>query len=298
MATIIPPLRIVPLHTLADCREVEEVQRQAWGIQDDDLQVVPTHILMAIAHNGGIMLGCRDASNALLGFVCSFLAAEQAPDGAQRLKHHSHQMGVVPHARGLGLGRRLKLAQRQAALAQGIPLITWTYDPLEPVNARLNIGQLRAIARRYYRDLYGDMGGINAGIPTDRFEVAWWLDSPRVLAGLAAAPVPPSGGRRLEGGQNAAGLPLPYAGEVLLDGGAPKGGVPASYQQIKHHDPAPALEWRLRSRDYFEHAFAAGYLVTEAWAEGVGEAQRSFYELSIIDDQNGRHETGDMRQET
>lgn len=282
MRNAAPPFTIRPVHTPDACADVEEIQRQAWNLAGDELEIVPKHQLLAFAHNGGVVLGCHDAAGRMVGFVYSFCAFEDQPQG-RVLKQHSHQMAVLPEARGHNLGRLLKLAQREATLAQGIELITWTYDPLEPVNARLNIGQLRAIARRYYRDFYGELSGINAGIPTDRFEVEWWLNSPRVLAASKELPSDPAFARRLEGKRNAARLPLPYAGELPLDGAPLAVEVPASYQQIKREAHDLALEWRLASRNWFEQAFAQGYAASEAWQEGG----RAFYGLAPLDELTG-----------
>jgi predicted GNAT superfamily acetyltransferase len=275
MDSVSPPFHILPVRSPAACAEVEEIQRRAWNLADDALEIVPKHQLMAFAHNSGIVLGCHDATGRMVGFVYSFCAFEDGPAG-RMLKQHSHQMAVLPEARGQQLGRMLKLAQREATLAQGLRLITWTYDPLEPVNARLNIGQLRAIARRYHRDFYGELGGINAGIPTDRFEVEWWLDTARVHSAEASLPGPPSFAGCLAAGLSASGLPTPGQAALPLDGQPFALEVPASFQQLKQADPGLALAWRLFSRSCFEQAFAAGYAATEAWAAGG----RAFYGLT------------------
>ena len=108
---------------------------------------------------------------------------------------YSHMAGVVPAYQGMGLGLRLKRAQRDAALAAGLDEIVWTYDPLQAGNARFNFARLGGIARRYHVDYYGVMtDGINHGLPSDRFEVDWQLRSPRVaarLVGRGRAPAAP-----------------------------------------------------------------------------------------------------------
>jgi predicted GNAT superfamily acetyltransferase len=285
--SVAPPFTIAPLGDPAEFTEVEEIQRQAWNLVGDELEVVPAHNLIALAHNSGVMLGCRDATGRMVGFVYSFLAFEDGPQG-RVLKQHSHQMGVVPQARGFGLGRLLKLGQREATLAQGVGLITWTYDPLEPINARLNIGQLRAIARRYHRNYYGDLGGINAGIPTDRFEVEWLLASARVQAAAERKAGPPDveatfGARVLAAGRGAGELPVPAAEPLPLDGPPFAVEVPANFQLLKQADHALAVAWRAQSQRWFEQAFAAGYAVTEAW----GAAGRAFYGLERISNEPG-----------
>ena len=100
--------------------------------------------------------------------------------------------GVHPAYRNRGLGYSLKLAQREHVLAQGIDLITWTFDPLETRNATLNFHKLGAVCNTYLPNLYGDMrDGLNAGLPSDRFQVDWWIASERVAQRLAGQP--PSG---------------------------------------------------------------------------------------------------------
>jgi predicted GNAT superfamily acetyltransferase len=91
-------------------------------------------------------------------------------------------LAVLPEYRNAGLGRRLKLAQREDALARGFDLMEWTYDPLEIKNAHLNIARLGAISRRYQPDFYGSSSSpLQGGLPTDRLYAEWWLRSPRVV---------------------------------------------------------------------------------------------------------------------
>jgi predicted GNAT superfamily acetyltransferase len=98
---------------------------------------------------------------------------------------HSHMLAVLPEYRNVGLGRRLKLAQRDDALARGFDLMEWTFDPLEIKNAHLNIARLGAIARRYMRNIYGpSTSPLQGGLPTDRLVVEWWLRSERVRRAL------------------------------------------------------------------------------------------------------------------
>ena len=131
---------IRPLSTHADFRACEEIQRQAW--QMDEREVVPAHMLITIAHNGGIALGAF-SDDRLIGFVFGFLGTSdrygpEAP-AAACLKHCSHMLAVLPEWQSRSVGYALKLAQRQAARAQALRLMTWTYDPLESRNAHLYI---------------------------------------------------------------------------------------------------------------------------------------------------------------
>jgi predicted GNAT superfamily acetyltransferase len=111
----------------------------------------------------------------LVAFIFGFLGTDEAAPGRPalaRLKHCSHQLGVLPDYQNQGIGYRLKLAQRDFVLKQGVRLVTWTYDPLESRNARLNIAKFGAVRRTCLREPYGVMtGALNAGVPADRLQV-------------------------------------------------------------------------------------------------------------------------------
>jgi predicted GNAT superfamily acetyltransferase len=116
----------------------------------------------------------------LVGFT---LALPALREGAAYL--HSHMTGVAPGYRDRGVGRMLKLFQREEALSRDIRLIEWTFDPLEMRNAHFNLNRLGAIARRYLPNLYGITSSpLHRGLATDRLVAEWHLDSPRVLAAL------------------------------------------------------------------------------------------------------------------
>src|SRR5919109_3276797 len=118
-------ITIRPLTTLEECRQVALLEREVWGYTDAE-DVVPPPVLIVSAKRGGILLGAFDERGVMQGFVYSMAAAK---DG--RLTQWSHMLGVAPGARERGIGVRLKLAQRERALAQGIDLIEWTFDPLQ-----------------------------------------------------------------------------------------------------------------------------------------------------------------------
>ena len=165
----------------AELAAVEALQRLIWSGGDAD--VVPGHVLLTAAHNGGLVAGAF-VEGRLAGFVWGFLGMDTGAD-RPRLKHCSHQLGVHPDYRNTGLGFALKCFQRERVLSQGLDRITWTYDPLLARNARLNIGKLGATCSTYLRDLYGEMhDALNAGLPSDRFQVDWWIRSEPVAARL------------------------------------------------------------------------------------------------------------------
>lgn len=290
------PIRI--LERPEDMKLVEDLQLLIW--KGGDLDVVPAHILLAIALNGGLVLGAYDAQS-LVGFVFGFPGIEKKQDRLQ-VKHTSHELGVHPDYRNLGIGYALKRAQWQMVRHQYIEHITWTYDPLLSKNAYLNIARLGAVTNTYHREYYGLMRDqLNQGVPSDRFQVDWWVNTQRVesklsrrvrrkldLAHYLAADVPILNPSYL----NTEDLPIPTEEKtpamgqllgkmesqidldpiLLLE-------IPADFQVLRIQNLQLALKWRLHTRELFETAFAQGYLVTD-FVYLPGATPRSFYVLS------------------
>jgi predicted GNAT superfamily acetyltransferase len=257
-------IAIRPLTTIAEMHRFEAAEREIWPVPHVVKVYPEPELLLTVAHNGGLVLGAWDGDT-LAGILFGFLG--QAPGGP--LKHCSHLMGVRPAYRGRGIGQALKCAQRAAVRAQGLDLITWTYDPLETPNARLNLHDLGAVCRIYYPNLYGAMpDGLNAGLPSDRFEVAWRLNAPGVLARASGiAPSWPAATAIIN-------PPVPAPGEWPRPGSwAPPAGdraavaVPADFQGLRRADPALALAWRFHTRVVFEALFAGGYVAEDARLE-------------------------------
>lgn len=277
-------LEIRPLVTVDEVRACEEIQFHAWQMSDYR-EVVPLHMMIAIVKGGGLLLGAFERDQ-LLGFVFGFPGV--TAEG--QLKHYSHMLAVRPGDQGRGIGRQLKLAQRRALLARGLDLVTWTYDPLEGRNAFLNLAKLGAVCRTYIRDLYGAMAdSLNAGLPTDRFEVEWWLASRRVSQRLATgAGRPPAGPIPANIRLLAANATRPAAGgfrhpgriDLSLDAPAIQVEVPADYQAIKAGAPELALEWRLVARRMFETYFSAGYTAVDFVSRPAKGQRRSYYLLA------------------
>jgi len=154
-----------------------ELQREIWG--EKDLEVEPTTMFVVAAHSGGQVLGAFDG-NRLIGYT---LAVVGLRDSTPYL--HSHMTGVLGGYRDKGIGRLLKLFQREEALSRGIRLVQWTFDPLELRNAHFNLNRLGAICREYQPNLYGvTTSPLHRGLATDRLLVEWHLDSPRVVAAI------------------------------------------------------------------------------------------------------------------
>ena len=303
------PIFLRILETPEELHSVEALQRQIWPGNETD--VVPMHLLITAAHNGGLVIGAYNdietsetmasdpkvnlvfeidefprtqfAENSqLVGFVFGFLGIYETPDGP-RLKHCSHMMGVLPEYRDRGIGFSLKRAQWQMIRHQGIDRITWTYDPLLSRNALLNISRLGSVCSIYIREAYGEMKDeLNIGLPSDRFQVDWWVNSLRVKRRLSKRPrksldlahflaadtsiLNPSG-------INADGLPKPSEPLQLVNTWADVPDktpdslllleIPSDFMALKTLDPLLAREWRIHTRCLFEELFKSGYLVTD-----------------------------------
>jgi predicted GNAT superfamily acetyltransferase len=288
--TSIHQIEIRPAHEWEDFLQCEELQREAWQMPDER-EIVPAHLLITLAKNGGLVLCAFDGAR-VVGFVFGFLGSE-GEGNSYRIKHCSHQLGVLPEYRALGLGAELKKRQREQLIEQGLNLATWTYDPLQAVNARLNLGHLGAIARRYLRDAYGELkDALNAGVATDRFEVEWWLSSHHVRARLNRNRVEPSTEAssiyEIEFGQDE--LPR-IAREIEFGEKMCAVEIPADYNSLKARDLPLGREWRERTRATFERAFHLGYAATdvERWLDARGRARVRY----ILTQDVGELEAGD-----
>ena len=277
-------IRIDRLTTAADFHACEELQQRVWGSTDTD--IVPLHLLITVQMSGGLVLGAFDEDGRMIGFLVGFLGARDGD--IRRPKHCSHMMGVLEEARGRGVGYRLKLAQREHALGQGLDLVTWTYDPLESLNAALNIGKLGAVCNTYVRDLYGPMtDDLNAGLSTDRFQVEWWIESGRVTRCIAGGRTRSSLAEALEGGGvllnqatvGSDGLLRPSSNVLPPGGRRVLAEIPAQVQRIKATDIELAHRWRAHTREIFEACFAAGYTVADFVSEAQDALRRSYYVL-------------------
>lgn len=275
-------ISIRALKDAAEFHQCEELQRRVWGM--GDLSVVPLHLLLTAQKNGGVVLGAFDEQRTMVGFVFGFLGMT---DQGQ-VKHCSHMAGVLPEYQGQQIGYRLKLAQREHVLAQGLDLATWTYDPLEGTNASLNLGKLGVICRTYLPDVYGDTGiQLHLGLPTDRFEVEWWVRSRRVQKRLESGPEKLTLDKALDMGAEKVNRTefdqqgllrsemddrAPGAEAVLIE-------IPADFQALKNADMGLAGEWRAQTRKIFVDCFGAGYVATEFISEVQEGRRRNFYLL-------------------
>jgi predicted GNAT superfamily acetyltransferase len=180
-ATTLAVKQDIRIRTLTAAQEMSacvELQQRIWGYAPID--TVPDQIFVVAKKTGGQVMTAYDGDTPV-GFSLAFAALR---DGRTYL--HSHMVGVVEEYQNRGVGRLLKLAQREDALARGIDLMEWTFDPLQLKNAHFNIERLGAIVRRYIPNLYGHTSSpLHAGLPTDRLVAEWWVHSQRVEDMLA-----------------------------------------------------------------------------------------------------------------
>jgi chorismate synthase len=235
------------IESLAEMREVEQLQRDIWGV--DDLDVYPALALKPQTEVGAILMGAF-AEGRMVGFVFGFPGSL---DGETII--HSDMLGIREEYRSNNLGYLLKLAQRDAAIARGVKRITWTFDPLQSRNAHFNFAKLGVIADRYYVDYYGVTSSFLHRFGTDRLWVTWLLESERVKS-------------RVDGKS----LPHPLVSELprLVCVGQdlePVAGAPISGPQLIIEIPGELKSnherWREATRAAFTSAIDAGYVVEE-----------------------------------
>ena len=247
------------LSSLDEYRQCEELQAQVWG--PDDVVRVSALVMVAAQINGGFAFGAFSGER-LVGFVL----ASPGLTETGRVRQCSILMAVDPAFRNNGVGYQLKVAQREAVLTQGLDLITWTFDPLASANAHLNLQKLGCVASRYFVDLYGTAAtGLNAGLPTDRLLVEWWIRNPRVVDRLAGAPVePPAPAPAVDQVSADPRTGLPVLCGVDLERSEPVllVEIPESIHAIKLADLHLAHHWRRSLREVFQGYFARGYHTT------------------------------------
>jgi predicted GNAT superfamily acetyltransferase len=206
-------VRVRALEAIAELRACEALQSRVWGFADRE--VVPAVEMRSTLHAGGLVAGAF-VGDELVGFVYG-IPAFAHESGLTPRGMHSTMLAVAPEARGLGLGRQLKWFQRRWCLERGLEWMTWTFDPLQARNARLNLEHLGAVVHEVQVDFYGVLGDALSGdYPSDRLVALWRLASPRV-AGRA-------------GGD-------PHAIDQRVDGDLPGGRVARG--------PGPGAAWAL-----------------------------------------------------
>lgn len=234
----------------AEYRACVELQELTWGAGFHER--VPPAMLLIAQKMGGIAAGAFDRGGRLLGFVYGLTGVRKG-----RLSHWSHMLAVRPEAQRSGLGRRLKLYQRELLLPLGVETVYWTYDPLVARNANLNFNRLGVEVEEYVHDLYGPdtASELHSGLGTDRFIVAWPIGSQRVEATISGAALPsdPLPDAPMVGA-NRGDDPLPRDPLVTVE-------IPADIHALLARDRDRAWEWRLATRRAFTWYLAHGYRV-------------------------------------
>ena len=254
-----------------DFGQCVELQRETWG--RDWTDVIPPSMLKVSQKVGGILAGAFDKDSTLLGFIFGLTGLK---DGQPA--HWSHQLAVTPAYRNTGLGRRLKLYQRDLLLKMGVRVMYWTFDPLVARNAHLNLNRLGARIHEYVPDFYkGETSSeMHSGVGTDRFIVRWPLDDARTKRALAGKPVTdyskytetPVVNLRAGQTDGPVELPLPKAARLRV-------AVPGDVLEIQRTDIQLAWAWRKTTRQAFVHYLKYGWQVDGIYRDT--SSQVSYY---------------------
>lgn len=275
-----PDFTLRDLHSHEDFAAVVELQRRIWGRDDDN---IPAWVLAASVERGAVLIGAA-AGDRLLGFVYS----------VPGLKHGqpmqwSHMLGVLPERRSSGMGRALKLAQRERTLSRGLDLIEWTFDPLVATNGNLNVTRLGCVVEEYLENVYGASASpLHGGLPTDRFVASWRIGSAHVQRRLDAGPIV---ARDASVTRAAPVIETVEKGAWRTPSGEPRLDldderliveIPYGFVEMLQETPADALAWRMLTRRIFTTYFARSYRVVDF--VGSRESGRAGYLLKRVDD--------------
>ena len=260
------------IDSISEMKALEKLQQEVWGW--DDLDTMPVMNFIVTREMGGVLIGAFDGKTPV-GFVFGFVGCHHG-----QIVFHSHMLAVLPEFREHGIGHKLKLAQREHAMAKGFKCITWTFDPLQSANAYLNFAKLGVIATDYKINLYGEntSSALHRFIGTDRLWVSWLLESKRVR-------------NRIERRSDAELSPEKFEKHVALVKMAPDRwpqrqvssldhdhvliDVPADIGVLQEQNPELATAWRDATRSAFTDALGAGYTVAEfyrieRWGQSAG----------------------------
>jgi predicted GNAT superfamily acetyltransferase len=219
--------------TLAEFEACVTLQREVWG--EEDLEIAPVSEFIVASETGGQVMGAFDGPR-LVGYTLAVIGYRDTV-----IYVHSHHTGVHHDYRDRGVGRKLKLFQRDDALSRDIRLVRWTFDPLEPRNAHFNLNRLGAISREYKANLYGiTTSPLHRGLATDRLVAEWHLDSKRVVAAI----------NNLISERSAQESGLSYSAQIKL---------PAELEQWKRGDVEAVKKTQDSLRQEFTNHFNRGY---------------------------------------
>ena len=251
-------MQIRDLTTIDEFRQVVDLEKAIWGYTDQgDLVTVPVFIFTV--HRGASLIGAFDPSGRMVGFAYGVVGMKGG-----RPMLWSHMTGVVPEHRG-GLGYRLKLAQRERAIAQGYDLIEWTFDPMQAMNAHFNFAKLGGVVEEYAVNFYGESTStLHRGTPTDRVVLSWKIEAPHVVRRLEPAALRARA-------HEVTGAPVVNA--TAIEGEWRKNAsidltvddrrlwieIPTGFTQMLQQAPDRALAWRMDLRQIFQEYLAKGY---------------------------------------
>lgn len=249
----------IPEYTIRECTTVEDftgclnLQRKVW--QFSDLDITPLRSFVVTRHSGGASFGAFDRDNQLVGF-CLMLPAF---DETGKPYFYSQMLAVEPDLQNSGLGVRLKLAQREFALRVGIPMITWTFDPLQSRNAHLNINKLGCVIRKYKVNYYGNVSTstLHAGLDTDRLFAEWWVKSRRVTEAQRRTDKP----------------------EAAIE-------IPRDIDELKKQDLDKARNWQLQLRADFQNYLSEGLYCAGFEAYPNGNSRYLFFKDNHEEESN------------
>ena len=273
------PFRFRRLGKPEEFRQVEEVQRAAFGTREES--TLPPPIQRAMQDNGGLVLGAFVDIH-LVGFALGFLGWD-----GQRLYHYSHMTAVRPEYQNHRVGYRLKGYQREEVAAMGLEEIRWTFDPLQSKNARLNVRYLGGRPTSYLPHYYGRLDdAVNASLETDRLLLRWSIQSPEVVARLEGrVPTPDEDVARwtvssaivtTEPGESGIRVPTEVAEPT---GEAAHLEIPFDLDLVRQHEPKALWRWRHAVRDAFRAAYDLDYVVEDFATIRSDHERRSFYLL-------------------
>lgn len=256
-----PTISIRDLETIPDIEPMLRLEKKVWGL--DDADVTPLTLTVALKAAGSIVIGAFDGRE-LVGFAFAFPSFEHG-----RVGLHSHMLAVRPSYRAYGLGYRLKLAQRERALAMGITEMTWTFDPLRSLNAHLNFSKLGVVSDSYRVDFYGPQTSSHLHTNgTDRLWVTWRMADSQVqdrLNGRGKLADVVDALNHLEPlvRFNGDGKPAEANLAAALSRQRIAIEIPRDMDRIERTNKELAHEWRLATRSAFTGALRAGFMVKE-----------------------------------
>ncbi len=267
------------IEKLEDFEKCSELERHIWGTEES----TPVPLLIALQHNGGLLLGAFDEDENLVGFCLGFRGCRD-----NRSYFYSHQAGVLPELQNSGVGYQLKMKQREWAIRLGFNLMKWTFDPLQGMNGNFNLRKLGVICRNYLPNYYGIMKDkLNVGMPTDRFTAEWWLKSKRVVDKEHDKVTEITLNQLLSNGAEIAneteifkkGIRSVTKTNLNINSERILIEIPESIRKVKDASLNLAIDWSEKIRPIFLNYFDKEYIASDFILEIVEDERRNFYLL-------------------